>query len=347
MSRRSPAAEKTAFTLVELLVVVAIIGVLIGLLLPAVQSARESARRTACVNHLKQMGLAAHNFESAQKHFPSGGWGAQWSGDPDNGLGLNQPGTWTFQILPFMEQSELFMLGSDGKLAPTPASLSTTQKDGAAARELIPVAAFVCPSRRSARALPIDFTLTGVDKGWASLTAGYQNVTRPDSSASVDYMSNGGDAWSYTYASGSNSNGATPTTRPTASSPTFAESLAENATGMIFTFSTVRVSAVTDGLTSTILLGERHRNPEYYGNGIFSMYGGHSYQIARVGANSGLSPNVPGVGTTGQFGGPHPNVCLFVLADGSVRPIRYGIAGTTFQTLCNRRDGKVVDKNSL
>src|SRR6516164_4174573 len=72
MSQRVRSSDRRGFTLIELLVVIAIIAVLIALLLPAVQAAREAARRASCVNNLKQIGLALHNYESTNTVFPPG-----------------------------------------------------------------------------------------------------------------------------------------------------------------------------------------------------------------------------------------------------------------------------------
>lgn len=102
------------FTLVELLVVIAIIGVLVALLLPAVQAARESARRTTCVNNVKQMALAAANYESAKGYFPPGRLLPDWSGGTATHYNdvktTDKTGFYSVHIwlLPYMEQTNVF-----------------------------------------------------------------------------------------------------------------------------------------------------------------------------------------------------------------------------------------------
>src|SRR4051794_21765354 len=106
-------SRKRAFTLIELLVVIAIIAVLIALLLPAVQAARAAARRSQCVNNLKQLGLAMHNYHDSLGSFPIGLMG--FRSPTYSALGVYPSGTavgnarrtWAWLILPYIEQGTL------------------------------------------------------------------------------------------------------------------------------------------------------------------------------------------------------------------------------------------------
>ena len=135
--------RRRGFTLVEMLVVVAIIGILIGLLLPAIQAARESGRRLQCINNLKQISLAMLNHENATKHFPTGGWGRMWVGDPDLGNNDRQPGGWIYNTLPYLEQGILHNMGT---------GMSGNDKLDALAKMMaVPLTEFTCPTRRRRR----------------------------------------------------------------------------------------------------------------------------------------------------------------------------------------------------
>jgi prepilin-type N-terminal cleavage/methylation domain-containing protein/prepilin-type processing-associated H-X9-DG protein len=131
---------RSGFTLIELLVVIAIIAVLIALLLPAVQAAREAARRTQCVNNLKQIGLALHNYISTNDTLPPGALPA-WV--PDSTTYINN-GDFSaqFRLLPYLEQQNLFNVANFAVAAFNSSVGDLTNHTVYAFR----VAAFLCPS---------------------------------------------------------------------------------------------------------------------------------------------------------------------------------------------------------
>lgn len=353
--------KHSAFTLVELLVVITIIGILIALLLPAVQAAREAARRVQCQNNLKQIGLAVLDFEHVNGHFPSGGWGYGWVGDPDRGVGPGQPGGWIYSILPQLEQLGLYELGSDGN----PDVHSATQLAGAAVVIQTPLTMMTCPSRRESVTYPIGFTVAPLYN-----SSGQHTPNGSDSVNEVargDYAICAGDQYRGWIDRGPDGMAAALTiiasnSWPKLENPSATSNGASPATGICYLRSEVRIAQVTDGTSSTYMVGEKHLNPAKYTDGTCggdneSMYNGCNNDNIRITHNE--PPNyvftprqdqeTPGYvdyTESYRFGSAHSGGLHMGFCDGSVRFINYSIAPAVHQYLGNRKDGMVLDGNS-
>ena len=129
-------ARRSAFTLIELLVVIAIIAVLIGLLLPAVQKVRESAARTKCQNNLHQLGIAAHNYESAYGTLPPGAGPTPSANDKANSRASVQA-----VILAYVEQASIY------NLFDLTQDVNQHANNAVARQQQVPI--YLCPSDRS------------------------------------------------------------------------------------------------------------------------------------------------------------------------------------------------------
>jgi prepilin-type N-terminal cleavage/methylation domain-containing protein/prepilin-type processing-associated H-X9-DG protein len=344
------------FTLVELLVVIAIIGILVALLLPAIQAAREAARRTECKNHLKQLGIASQLHVDTHRFFPSGGWGDWWVGCPDMGAGKDQPGSWAYQLLGYIEESSRAGVGKGFKCG-DPNSRAEIGK-----MVSTPISIFYCPSRRPAQ-------------GYPYVNTNNVNFEPPAVMAKTDYAGNIGD-----FAFGGM--GTDPGPKKLEDAPTYVwkfsgdkfiadmRALSGNPsfnglTGVVFQRSEIKISHITDGTTHTYLIGEKNLDPNHYLSGEAlnddqSMYNGHDKDNLRStfvwfpGFEEQGAPKVPAEPDTPgkkfaewNFGGPHSGGWQVVFCDGSVRFINYDMNPTIHGYFGNRKDGNVINLGQL
>ena len=319
-------AERTAFTLVELLVVIAIIAILMALLVPAVQKVRESANVTQCRNNLHQIGVGMQNHHSVARSFPSGGWGWNWIGVPSRGTGPGQPGGWIFSVLPYLEQAQLVNPPGGSSFTTNMTKMIQT-----------PVPTLNCPTRRTGGPFPngnnASFMTADSNGSATSVTA--------TSLARTCYAANCGNQQATEIDGG-----------PGSLDPTWNSvdpSLYTTFTGVFFRRSRIRIKDITRGSSNVLCVGEKYLNPQHYTDGTDAaenegMYVGFDNDIYRSTYYDPSNPtsyyprqDLYGLSSNQLYGSAHGGGFNVVYCDGHVDTIAYDIDLATFFKMGTRQ----------
>ncbi len=342
---------RLAFTLVELLVVIAIIGILVALLLPAVQSAREAARRMSCVNKMKNIALAVHNYHDANKRFPIsyGFWGSTDTGD-GNGSSVG----WIVSTLPYLEEGVLFDQFKEGGAfegeffpararAPVEGFGLASLKNNISVPQLMATQLEIlqCPSDGDVQ------TVSNAQYGWfnvdVALTS-YKGVLGDTAiSDSISTYTNDGSQFPSGQYDQPGPGGVDP------------DRDCHNDTrcrGIFFRQSwrkPVKFSKVSDGTSKTYMIGEdlpiyNHHSTAFYSDG--------DWCSCNVPLNNLLGVIPPSAGQDDwwelrSFRSLHPSGANFAKVDASVAFVSDTIDNVVYRTSCTRDGDELVDPNSL
>ena len=298
--------KRRGFTLIELLVVIAIIAILISLLLPAVQQAREAARRTQCKNNLKQIGLALHNYESSHGMFPPGYIWPQGTG-------------WTYHLLPYLEQTNLY--NSCNVRSPTTATTSIWRSLPSRPALAVPIPGFRCPSTSAPDIVEDAEGITNLDR----VPCEYIAVI----SGTKSTLSNAG----------------CPASCPVNSV------VAAQQDGTFYRSSSVKIRDISDGTTNTIGVGESlYESPtiDHWAIGSDNLGVNNTPwagDVAEFTGSLGVAMGIFGGATDAtqlSFKSRHTGGCHMMLMDGSVRFLGYNISPTVRSALGTRAGGENV-----
>ncbi|VTR97924.1 Prepilin-type N-terminal cleavage/methylation domain-containing protein OS=Singulisphaera acidiphila (strain ATCC BAA-1392 / DSM 18658 / VKM B-2454 / MOB10) GN=Sinac_0208 PE=4 SV=1: N_methyl_2: SBP_bac_10 [Tuwongella immobilis] len=318
--------RRNGFTLIELLVVIAIIAILIGLLLPAVQKVREAASRMKCQNHLKQLALASHNYESAQGRYPAGVMMLAFPSAPRfRGITL------FVALAPYLEQGNITQ---DWNLT-DPLVNTSIPAPGPTSRTATVVPIFLCPSDRIAQN-PVN---SGSNR-WYALTS---------------YGGNGGSR-SYDPAVATNDGiffviGPGSQTAPNGQPVRLAD-VTDGLSNTALFGERSHVDANNDAAAAVVTppsgsFANPMGNLGYWANSGGRLAAGDVTMSAFVPINMRVPP-LPGATYSDMerrvnaFGSEHPGGANFARCDGSVRFVRESLAIEQLRRFCSRSDGEIL-----
>lgn len=325
--------SRLGFTLIELLVVIAIIAVLIALLLPAVQQAREAARRTQCRNHLKQLGVACHNYHDAHSVLPIGSGYSLWG--------------WKVYILPYIDQAPMYNVNNFSNDTDSSGNFCRSQGTPCYTSQHQMAALNTAGVKTHANSV---ITVLGCPSDPLGMTP-YGGPVSPGNSENMNGNYHGvcGNVNSVTrannnYGPGSRHRIFLPATSSGSGYKIGSYNPGSEYNGMFGYALKVNLGMVTDGTSNTFMIGERAVDASHSWG--WTITGTEGDSMLGTGAPMKGGPFTVANGYTSStspyFNSHHVGGAHFLMGDGAVRFVSTSISSLTYQALGTRAGGEVV-----